>query len=301
MARATATVETEPVVEPVTGEVPAPEAPAGMAHETDLVAASLRIFNDEWEGLTLQQKIARITGHVGTIPKRGYNAFHKYHYVTEGDLVGSVRQYLSAAGIAIIPDVVKVKLYRENTENPLTEVIVNYTVTDGKEEFSFRMPGHGADKGDKGVYKAITGSQKYALMKLFKIETGDDPESDTRVDERSAQSQGPRQAPRVSTGNRGNVTRGAHSSKASPVQLRKISSLSQMLGLTREEVVIQITAATGIEIVLPDDETKQSETIVAALKETVPEDATKIIEQLESLAAERADTANDGSDGIGYG
>jgi hypothetical protein len=30
--------------------------------------------------------------------------------------------------------------------------------------------------GDKGVYKAITGANKYVLFKLFQIETGDDPE-----------------------------------------------------------------------------------------------------------------------------
>jgi hypothetical protein len=256
-----------------------------MSHETDLVAASLQIFNEDWEGLTLQQKIARITGHVGTIPKKGYNAFHKYHYVTEGDLVGAVRQYLSAAGIAIIPDVVKVKLYRQDTENPITEVIIKYTVSDGKESFSFRMPGHGADKGDKGVYKAITGSQKYALMKLFKIETGDDPESDTRVDERTASS-GPRQAPRVSTGTRGNVTRGAHSTKASPVQLRKIAEASKELDMSRTEVVEMINSELGIEIVLPDDETKQSETILAALREIEPDDASKLIQYLDLRHAE---------------
>ena len=32
--------------------------------------------------------------------------------------------------------------------------------------------------GDKGVYKAITGANKYLLFKLFQIETGDDPENE---------------------------------------------------------------------------------------------------------------------------
>ena len=40
------------------------------------------------------------------------------------------------------------------------------------------MPGTGVDNGDKGVYKAITGSLKYALMSNLVIETGDDPEED---------------------------------------------------------------------------------------------------------------------------
>jgi hypothetical protein len=42
--------------------------------------------------------------------------------------------------------------------------------------------GQGGDKnkngvGDKGLYKAITGANKYLLFKLFQIETGDDPET----------------------------------------------------------------------------------------------------------------------------
>ena len=29
--------------------------------------------------------------------------------------------------------------------------------------------------GDKGLYKALTGANKYMLFKLFQIETGNDP------------------------------------------------------------------------------------------------------------------------------
>jgi len=36
--------------------------------------------------------------------------------------------------------------------------------------------GQGADKGDKGVYKAITGAKKYFIANLFLIPTDDDPE-----------------------------------------------------------------------------------------------------------------------------
>lgn len=38
------------------------------------------------------------------------------------------------------------------------------------------MIGEGMDTGDKAIYKAITGAQKYVLMKTFLIPTGDDPE-----------------------------------------------------------------------------------------------------------------------------
>lgn len=46
--------------------------------------------------------------------------------------------------------------------------------------------GYGDDAGDKGIYKALTGAVKYALMKQFLVSTGDDPEGDTSTDERAA-------------------------------------------------------------------------------------------------------------------
>src|SRR4029079_18402967 len=33
-------------------------------------------------------------------------------------------------------------------------------------------PGYGDDAGDKGVYKALTGAEKYLLMKTFLVSTG---------------------------------------------------------------------------------------------------------------------------------
>lgn len=40
------------------------------------------------------------------------------------------------------------------------------------------MPGYAEDKGDKAVYKAITGATKYAFWKCFGLSTGDDPETE---------------------------------------------------------------------------------------------------------------------------
>src|SRR5699024_6730814 len=53
----------------------------------------------------------------------------------------------------------------------------------------------GQDAGDKAVYKAITGATKYALMKVFMIPTGDDPEQDYEADERNNTQQSNQQAP----------------------------------------------------------------------------------------------------------
>jgi ERF superfamily len=63
----------------------------------------------------------------------------------------------------------------------LTTVDMKFTIEDGEsgETRTISMGGQGIDPGDKGIYKAETGANKYALLKLFQIPTGDDPELDS--------------------------------------------------------------------------------------------------------------------------
>ena len=64
----------------------------------------------------------------------------------------------------------------------LTTVNVRYGFIDSEsgQELSGSAVGQGTDKGDKGVYKAITGAIKYIYMKSFNIPTGDDPENEKK-------------------------------------------------------------------------------------------------------------------------
>lgn len=247
--------------------------------QTDLAQAAIEVFNPDFESLNLFQKIARITGMMGGVEKRGYNAFHKYNYTLESDLVAAVRQYLAAAGIVIIPNATVA--FREGD---LTAVDVEYHVTDGKESFTFHMPGYGADRGDKGVYKAITGSNKYALMKLFKIETGDDPEGDTRVDERAAVQQGEKPATRVTSGSRAGVRRGGHTELASPVQIRRISELSRELDLERPALVRALNLILGTDLVLPEEEIEQGQVITDFVKNLTTEAAGAVVQAFTAQA-----------------
>jgi len=196
-----------------------------------------------------------------------------------------VRQYLATAGIVMIPDTEWV-----TRDGDLTTLNVRYTVSDGKESFSFAIPGSGSDKGDKGVYKALTGSQKYAIMKLFKIETGDDPEQDTRVDERAAQGESsPQSRPVVTSGSRDGVGRGGHTEKVSPAQLRRISEQVRSLQLERPlfAALINDVVPTLDKIVLPEDDDEQQLVLLAILKDRTSEEGGKILEELDGIAATR--------------
>lgn len=136
-------------------------------------------------------KLAEVMQQVKYIQKRGFNSFHKYKYATESDVAEKVREELAARNIIMIPNVVSQSNREHINAKGKTEYIATVTMEfrflDGEsgEEISFHSVGEGQDAGDKAVYKAITGAQKYALMKAFMIPTGDDPEADSGIDERN--------------------------------------------------------------------------------------------------------------------
>ncbi|MFF2156084.1 ERF family protein [Paenibacillus chitinolyticus] len=146
---------------------------------------------------TLVKKLAEVMQQVKYIQKTGLNKFHNYKYATEADVNEKVREELSQRNIILIPNT-KGHSVREHTTSKgnreyIVTVEIEFTFMDGDsgESISFTTFGEGQDPGDKGTYKAITGAQKYALMKAFMIPTGDDPEADTSVDERNQASKPP--------------------------------------------------------------------------------------------------------------
>ncbi|WP_373894422.1 ERF family protein [Virgibacillus sp. CBA3643] len=132
----------------------------------------------------LVKKLANVMKEVKYIEKKGFNNFNKYKYATESDVAERVREVLAEQNVMMLPDVVehttREHVNRKQNIEYIATVKVKFTFIDGEtgEEISIHSAGEGQDAGDKAVYKAITGAQKYALMKAFMIPTGDDPESD---------------------------------------------------------------------------------------------------------------------------
>lgn len=142
---------------------------------------------------TLVQKLCEVMAAVGYTQKTGWNEAQKYHYVTEADIAEKIRPELAKRNVIIFPTLVRhdrTKLerpgkdFKTGTEyvktSYATDVLMKWTIVDGDsgEEVECEIPGCSESPGDKGVYVAITGSEKYLLMKLFLLPTGDDPESD---------------------------------------------------------------------------------------------------------------------------
>jgi len=145
----------------------------------------------------LVSKLAEVMKRVRYIQKTGVNDFHRYKYATEADVNEHVREVLAELNVVMIPNVVSHSVREHINAKGKTEYIVtvgvDFTFFDGEtgETITFRTYGEGQDAGDKGTYKAVTGAQKYALMKAFMIPTGDDPEGDNGVDERNNQPETP--------------------------------------------------------------------------------------------------------------
>jgi len=128
-------------------------------------------------------KIAQIMGELARVPKNGRNSFHNYDYVTESDLVDSLRPHLARHKISIFPTVERYEtkeVQERNKSATLATVELAISFIDGEsgDLFTVRWAGQGIDQGDKAFYKAYTGAYKYALMKTFMISTGEEPEQE---------------------------------------------------------------------------------------------------------------------------
>lgn len=124
---------------------------------------------------SLYERLSRIRAEFGAVKKDGTNTFHHYNYVTESQIMERLSTLCTEHGIFILPNVKSV-----SKEGDLTTIWVEYIIAgQGIENtLTIAFPGTGQDKGDKGLYKALTGSYKYFVMKTFQIASEDDPENE---------------------------------------------------------------------------------------------------------------------------
>lgn len=128
---------------------------------------------------SLVMKLAAVMAAVERIPKRGRNDFHNYDYATEADIVSAIRQELAQRHVMLLPAITGSEREKVGEKGSvLTHLRMEFTFLDGESGETLTRPwlGAGTDKEDKGAYKAMTGGEKYFLLKTFLIPTGDDPE-----------------------------------------------------------------------------------------------------------------------------
>lgn len=143
--------------------------------------------------MNIYQKMLAITEEISNVSKNltvgvGKNA---YKAVGEADVLAAVKPVEQKNGIYSFPfereiiatDIfIKKTEYEGNTKETQSifvriKTIYRFVNTDNPEEFiDITTYGDGVDFQDKAVGKAMTYADKYALLKAYKIQTGDDPD-----------------------------------------------------------------------------------------------------------------------------
>jgi hypothetical protein len=138
--------------------------------------------------LNLRQKLASIYTAVGHIDKYGTNQKQHYNYVRAADVLHAIRKAFAEVGIYAQTNYTLLGTYdiKTNAGGVMHTATVRVEIvlmdTESDETVTISGVGDGADSGDKGIYKAMTGATKCALRNGFLVPDEADPEADAAVD-----------------------------------------------------------------------------------------------------------------------
>lgn len=145
-----------------------------------------------YTGANLAKKILSVMRDVGVVKKDKKNDFYKYQYASDEAIVTAIRDSLIKNGLCVTSSQKSCVEIMQKTgkgeDQTLTKLEMEFELTDADSGESKLVVffGYGSDKADKGVYKAMTGAEKYFLMKTFLIATPDDPEFEKTQQEAKA-------------------------------------------------------------------------------------------------------------------
>jgi hypothetical protein len=140
--------------------------------------------------MNIYEKLSKITEEIGIVAKNFTVGYGKSSYkaVKEGDILNAVKPLEAKYKVYSFPASRKViseekidYVDREGNDKQnlffRIETVYRFVNVENPEEYvDITSFGDGVDSQDKGCGKAMTYSDKYALMKAYKIETGDDPD-----------------------------------------------------------------------------------------------------------------------------
>ena len=138
----------------------------------------------ETKDMNLYQRIIAVRQKVDYIQKDKSvsTGGGSYKAVTHDAVTGILRQYLNDYGIVCIPNLVSSKAHDRVGDAKQFRYDATYSfqfVNADKpdESLSITIESHAMDNADKAPGKALSYAKKYAVLKLFEIETGEDDES----------------------------------------------------------------------------------------------------------------------------
>lgn len=149
--------------------------------------------------LNIFEKLSLITSELGTIQKnlKVSTGSSSYKAVSERDILDAIKPIEEKYRVFSYPfqrNILDTQLITKKTEYKdqvketnsfmiRLEVIYRFVNIDKPDEFiEIASYGDGIDTGDKAPGKCMTYADKYALMKCYKISTGDDPEQEASAE-----------------------------------------------------------------------------------------------------------------------
>ncbi len=128
----------------------------------------------------IYQRINGVMSEVDYIEKEKKQVNGMYRFVSHDAVSAKLHPFLAKYGIVIIPNIVELVQEANRTTCKLEVSFVNIDKPDDR--FSVFYYGYGLDSQDKGIGKAVSYAFKYAMLKTFCLETGDDPETDVKTE-----------------------------------------------------------------------------------------------------------------------
>lgn len=151
---------------------------------------------EEIKALNIYEKMSLITAEIGVVEKNlevPTGGKKSYKAVSERDVLDAVKPIEAKYRVYSYPfsrqvidrdTLVKESEYngqvtRTNSLFMRVETVYRFVNLDNPAEYiETTVYGDGIDTGDKATGKAMTYADKYALMKAYKLSTGDDPDKD---------------------------------------------------------------------------------------------------------------------------
>ncbi len=146
--------------------------------------------------MSIYKKMLEITNELGTVAKNLNVSISKtasYKAVSEVDILNAVKPLEHKHGVYSYPyetNIINQEIVTTETQYGkkdnyfirLERIYRFVNVEDPNDFIEVKSYGDGIDTGDKATGKAMTYADKYALMKAYKISTGDDPDKDPSDD-----------------------------------------------------------------------------------------------------------------------
>jgi len=128
--------------------------------------------------LNICQRINAVMGEVKHVGKEKSQGM-QYATVSHDSVTAVLHDSIVKHGIAYYPQSLAAEQDGNRTQVMVTVRFVN--IDDPKDFIDVPSLGYGIDQQDKGPGKAISYAVKYALLKTFGLNTGDDPDNDQNV------------------------------------------------------------------------------------------------------------------------